>query len=151
MKIFATNKYAYFDYEILEKYEVGIVLYGSEVKSIKNNQIKLQGAYAIFSEGKLVLINGHISNYKFAYHGTNVDPLRNRILLMHKVELRKIFGKIQQKGLTLLPLKIYSNDKGYLKIELGLGKHKKLHDKKQVLKERDLDRQAQRDLKNYDE
>lgn len=147
MKIFATNKYAYFEYEIIQKYEVGIVLNGNEVKSIKNNQIKLQGAYAIFSDDNLMLINCHISSYKFAYHGMAYNPLANRQLLMHKNELRKLHGKIQQKGFTLLPLKIYSNEKGLLKLEIGLGKHKKLHDKKQLLKERDLDREARRELR----
>ena len=147
MKIFATNKYAYFEYEIIQKYEVGIVLNGNEVKSIKNNQIKLQGAYAIFVEKNLILINCHISPYKLAYHGMAYNPLANRYLLMHKTELHKIHSKIQQRGFTLLPLKIYSNEKGLLKLEIGLGKHKKLHDKKQILKERDLDREARRELR----
>jgi SsrA-binding protein len=148
MKIFATNKYAYFDYEITDKIEAGISLLGNEVKSIKNNQIKLQGAYVIFSDGILTLINCHISPYSLSYHGTAPNPLRNRVLLVHKTELRKLFGKVSQKGYALLPLKIYANERGYIKLEVGLGKHKKLHDKKQVLKERDLDREAKRDLKN---
>lgn len=148
MKILQTNKKAFFDYTVSDTIEVGIVLRGNEVKSIKNNLVKLQGAYAIISEGRLVLINCHISAYPFAYHGTYVDPLRNKFLLLHKAELRKITGKVQTRGFTLLPLKIYINNQGYIKLEIGLAKHKKLHDKKNILKERDLDRQAARELKD---
>lgn len=147
MKILATNKKAYFEYTILETIEVGIVLEGNEVKSIKNNQVKLQGAYAIVSSGQLILINCHISPYKFGYAGVTADPLRNRILLIHKMELSKLVGKMQQRGFVILPLKIYYNARGYIKLEVGLGKHKKLHDKKQLLKEKDLDREAKRELK----
>lgn len=147
MKVLATNKKAYFEYIISETLEVGIVLQGNEVKSIKNNQVKLQGAYAIISKNQLILINCHISAYKFSFIDSNTDPLRNKVLLLHKAELRKLIGKMQQRGFVLLPLKIYYNNRGYIKLEVGLGKHKKLHDKKQLLKERDLDRQAKRDLK----
>lgn len=147
MKILATNKKAYFEYTILETIEVGIVLEGNEVKSIKNNQVKLQGAYAIVSSGQLILINCHISAYKFGYAGVTADPLRNRVLLIHKMELSKLVGKMQQRGFVILPLKIYYNARGYIKLEVGLGKHKKLHDKKQLLKEKDLDRAAKRELK----
>jgi SsrA-binding protein len=147
MKTLATNKKAYFEYTILETLEVGIVLDGNEVKSIKNNQVKLQGAYAVVSDGKLILINCHISAYKFGYAGAVSDPLRNRILLIHKMELSKLVGKMQQRGFVILPLKIYYNARGYIKLEIGLGKHKKLNDKKQLLKEKDLDRAAKRELK----
>jgi SsrA-binding protein len=148
MKIIQTNKKAYFDYSIYETLEVGVALQGSEVKSIKNNLVKLQGAYVIVSDGQLVLINCHISHYPFAFHSIKLDPLRNRFLLLHKSELNKIIGKIQSKGFTLLPLKIYITSKSYIKIEIGLAKHKKLHDKKQLLKEKDLDREAKRELKD---
>lgn len=148
MKIIQTNKKAYFDYSIYETLEVGVALQGSEVKSIKNNLVKLQGAYVIVSDGKLVLINCHISHYPFAFHSIKLDPLRNRPLLLHKSELNKIIGKLQSKGFTLLPLKIYITSKSYIKIEIGLAKHKKLHDKKQLLKEKDLDREAKRELKD---
>jgi SsrA-binding protein len=147
MKILATNKKAYFEYTISETIEVGIALFGNEVKSIKNNLVKLQGAYAIITDNQLTLINCHISPYPFSYFGTQSDPLRNRILLLHKIELRKLIGKIQQRGFTLLPLKIYINNRGYIKLEIGVGKHKKLHDKKQLLKDKDLDRAAKRELK----
>jgi SsrA-binding protein len=148
MKILATNKKAYFEYAITQTLEVGIALFGNEVKSIKNNLIKLQGAYAIISDNQLVLINCHISPYSLAYFGTQSDPLRNRVLLLHKAELKKLIGLMQQRGYTLLPLKIYINNRGYIKLEIGIGKHKKLHDKKQLLKEKDLDREAKRELKD---
>jgi SsrA-binding protein len=148
MKILATNKKAYFEYAISETLEVGIVLFGNEVKSIKNNLIKLQGAYAIISDNQLILINCHVSAYPFSYHGTKCDVLRNRVLLLHKIQFKKLIGKMQQRGFTLLHLKIYINNKGYIKLEIGLGKHKKLHDKKQLLKEKDLDRTAKRELKD---
>ncbi len=147
MKILATNKKAYFEYAISETLEVGISLFGNEVKSVKNNLVKLQGAYAIISDNQLVLINCHISAYSLSYFGTQSDPLRNRVLLVHKIELKKLIGKIEQRGYTLLPLKIYINNRGYIKLEIGVGKHKKLHDKKQLLKDRDLDRVAKRELK----
>lgn len=148
MKIIQTNKKAYFDYSIYETLEAGISLEGSEVKSIKNNLVKLQGGYIILSDNKLVLINCHISHYPFAFQNKKIDPLRNRFLLVHKTELSRIAGKVQSKGFTLLPLKIYITPKGYIKIEIGLAKHKKLHDKKQLLKEKDLDREAKRELKD---
>lgn len=147
MKILATNKKAFFEYTILDTIEVGIVLFGNEVKSIKNNLIKLQGAYAIISDNQLILINCHISNYQLAYFGTETNPLRNRVLLLHKNELKKLIGKIQQRGCTILPLKVYINNKGLIKIEIGIGKHKKLHDKKELIKDRDLNRAAKRELK----
>lgn len=150
MKILQSNKKAYFDYTIYDTLEVGISLSGSEVKSIKNNLVKLQGAYVIASEGELILINCHITNYPLAFYNTKINPLRNRTLLLHKAEFKKICGKINAKGFTVLPLKIYLNPKGYIKLEIGLAKHKKLHDKKNLLKEKDLDRQAARELKEKD-
>lgn len=148
MKLLQSNKKAYFDYTIYETIEVGIALLGSEVKSIKNNLVKLQGAYAIISDGQLLLINCHVSAYTFTFSNIKINPLRNRNLLLHKSELKKIIGKIQTKGFTLLPLKIYINPRGYIKLEVGLAKHKKLHDKKNLLKEKDLDRESKRELKD---
>jgi SsrA-binding protein len=148
MKILQTNKKAYFDYHIYDTLEVGIALAGSEVKSVKSNLVKLQGAYVIISDHRMVLINCHISHYPFAFQSKKEDPLRNRFLLLHKSELEKIAGKIQSKGFTALPLKIYITTRGYIKLEIGLAKHKKLHDKKQLLKEKDLDREAKRELKD---
>ena len=149
MKLLAKNKKVYFDYEILETLSAGIVLSGSEVKAIKNNLIKLQGAYALIRENQALLLNCHISRYPFAYHGASLDPVRTRTLLLQRREIKKLVGKIQQKKLVLLPLKVFVSGKGLIKIELGLGKHKKLHDKKALLRDRDLSREARREIKEH--
>ena len=102
-----------------------------------------------FSGSKYKLLWGNFITkcLPFSYFGTQSDPLRNKVLLLHKIELKKLIGKIQQRGFTLLPLKIYINNRGYIKLEIGVGKHKKLHDKKQLLRDKDLDRAAKRELK----
>lgn len=147
MKIFAQNKKVFFDYSIDEKLEAGIVLNGNEVKSIKEGNVVLSGAYVLFSDGKIILINCKISKYKFSYKDSNLKEDRNRILLLKKNEIEKLSGKIARKSITILPLKFYENSKGIIKIEIGIGKHKKLVDKKKQLKEKDLDREAKRELK----
>jgi SsrA-binding protein len=149
MKSLATNKKAYFDYEILETFTAGVVLKGSEVKAIKSNLAKLQGAYALIRYNEALLLNCHISRYPFAYHGSTLDPVRTRVLLLQKREIKKLVGKIQQKKLVLLPLKVFISKKGLIKIELGLGKHKKLHEKKTLLRDRDLKREARREIKEH--
>ncbi len=146
MKIIATNKRAFFNYEILETMEAGIVLKGDEVKSVRDKQISINDAFATIHQGNLVLTNCHIAPYSHAY--TKGDTTRRpRRLLLHKRELNKLVGSISRKGLTLVPLKVYLNDRGYVKIELGLAKHKKSADKKQSLKERDIKREVARDIK----
>jgi SsrA-binding protein len=146
MKTFATNKKAFFEYEILDKFEAGIVLTGNEVKSIRNAEIRLTGSYAIISDGKLCIINFHITKYKFTYGNKDTDELRTRVLLVHKKELLKLVGQVATKGITLVPLKIYSNNRGFIKLEIGVAKHKKLYDRKKELKEKDLAREAKREL-----
>lgn len=147
MKILASNKKAYFEYAISEVYEAGIVLLGSEVKSVKSNLVKLDGSYAIIRNNIVSLLNCHITKYPLSYYGSQIDPVRTRILLFCKKEIRKLVGKVQQRGYTLIPLKIYINNKGFIKLELGLAKHKKLHEKKEIIKERDLKKQANREIK----
>jgi len=145
MKILATNRKAYHDYYILETYEAGIVLKGTEVKSAKQGRINLKDSYAKIENGEIYLINAHISPYT---HGNvyNHDPKRTRKLLMHKREIMKLYGKVKEKGLTLIPLKAYIKN-GKVKIELGLCKGKKKYDKRAEIRKRDLEREMRYEMK----
>jgi SsrA-binding protein len=142
MKILAQNKKAYHDYHIEATYEAGIMLLGTEVKSIKAGKINLRESYARFKGNELYLVGCHVSEYS---HGNinNHDPLRDRKLLLHKEELHKISGKITQKGLTLIPLKVYLKD-GLIKLEIGLAKGKKHYDKRESIKKREAEREIDR-------
>lgn len=142
----AQNKKAYYDYEILEKLEAGIVLKGQEVKSVKLGRMSLDGAYAIIRGGELYLLNAHIPPYQPANIHQHYDPARIRKLLLHKKELEKLYGQTAQKGLTLLPLRVYTKD-GFIKIELGLARHKKKRDKRELIKKRSAKREMSRALK----
>ena len=146
MKIIATNKKAHYDYEILDKLETGIVLKGDEVKSIREGHISINEAFATITGGKLTLINCNISPYSHAYSKED-NSRRTRILLAHKREINKLIGEISRKGLTLVPLKIYFNDKGYIKVEIGIAKHKNAASKKETIKERDIKRETERYVK----
>lgn len=145
IKMIARNKKARFNYEILETYEAGIVLQGTEVKSIRDGNINMNDTFAKFIEGELFVVNMHISQYK---HGNrfNHDVTRSRKLLLHKKELKKLHGKMVEKGLTLVPLKLYFN-KGLIKITLGLCKGKKLYDKRETIKKREEKIKLQRIIK----
>ncbi len=147
MKIVATNKKAYHDYFVEDTYEAGIVLVGSEVKSIRQGAVNLRDSFAIVKNGEIWLIGAHISPYKMGSY-FNVDPTRTRKLLLNRVEINKLIGKVQQKGFTLVPLKIYFKD-SLVKIELGLCKGKELFDKRETLKRREEDRKMERILKEY--
>ncbi len=147
VKIIAKNKKAYFDYIIEDKFEAGISLVGSEVKSIRAGHISLGDAFAKFSDDRnpeLYMINAHIAEYAWA-NRNNHDPLRPRKLLMHKRELAKISQALERQGLTLIPLAVYLKN-GRIKIELGLGKGKKNYDKRESLKQKT----AQRDMERGD-
>lgn len=146
MKIIATNKKAFHDYEILATYEAGIVLTGDEVKSIRNGKLSLSDAFATIHEGEVNIINLFIETYSHAYSKAK-DPRRSRKLLLKKREIRKLIGDISKRGLTLIPLKMYFNDKGYLKVEIGLAKHKSAPSKKRELKEKDIKRATEREMK----
>ncbi len=146
MKLITKNKKAYFDYEILETMEVGIVLTGDEVKSIRNKQISLAESFATLHQGEVNLINCHIAPYSHAYFKKDVSR-RTRKLLLKRKEINKLIGDISRKGLTLVPLKVYINNRGYIKLELGLAKHKKSRDKKKELRERDIKRETDRELR----
>ncbi|MDP3041625.1 MAG: SsrA-binding protein SmpB [Candidatus Omnitrophota bacterium] len=143
----ATNRKAYRDYELLESFECGIELKGSEVKSLRAAKINLNDSFARFEEGEIFLYNAHISHYAQASY-LNVDPDRHRKLLLHKQQIERINGKLTQKGLTLIPLKIYFNGRGFVKIELALCKGKKLYDKRQTVKRRETDKLLRRIIKD---
>jgi SsrA-binding protein len=143
------NKHATFDYEILEKYEAGLALLGHEVKSVKAGQISLKGAFVTVKSApqpELFLINANITKYKQAGPLLHHDPLRSRKLLMHKREIDSLIGKLQQKGLTLVPLRVYTKA-NRVKLEFGVGRGKKQYDKRESIKKRDSDREIRRILK----
>jgi SsrA-binding protein len=148
MKIIAQNKKAYFDYEITETLEAGVVLTGDEVKALRAGHVRLVGSYATIHDGELFIINCHITPYEKAYRQREDLATRSRKLLIHRRELNRLVGDISQKGVTIIPLKIYFNNRNKVKIELGIGKHKKAVSKKATIKERDIKRQTQRELKN---
>ena len=143
----ATNRKAHRDYEVLESLECGIELKGSEVKSLRAAKINLNDSFARFEGPEIFLYNAHISHYAQASY-LNVDPDRHRKLLLHKQQLERINGKLTQKGLTLIPLKIYFNDRGFANIELGLCKGKKLYDKRESVKRRETDKLLRRVIKD---
>lgn len=149
MKFITKNKKAFFEYEILEKIEAGIVLTGDEVKSIRAGHVSLMGAYATFHKGELFLLNCNISPYGQAFEKRDDLATRTRKLLLHRRDLDKLAGDVSKKGITIVPLSIYLSQRGLIKVELGVAKHKKAADKKKALKERDIKRETQRELKKY--
>ncbi len=146
-RLVATNKKAYHDFFIEETFEAGIQLVGSEVKSIRLGGINLKDSYAYIKNGEIILSNVHISPYKMGSY-FNVDPRRDRRLLMHKREIDKLRGKIEQKGYTLVATKVYFKN-SLIKIEIALAKGKELHDKRDALKEKQQKREVLRELANY--
>lgn len=137
-----SNRRARFEYEILDSYEAGIVLKGSEVKSLRAGKANLQDSYAVVKNGEVWLLNMHISPYEQA-NQFNHDPIRTRKLLLNKSEIAKLHAKTNEKGLTLVPLKLYFKH-GMAKIELGIAKGKQLHDKRESIKSRDVEREMRR-------
>ncbi len=146
-KSILTNRKAYRDYEVLETLECGIELRGSEVKSLRSGRVDLNDSFARIDKLEVFLYNAHISHYTQASY-LNVETDRPRRLLLHKREIERIDGKLAQKRLTLIPLKIYFNDRGFVKIELGLCRGKKLYDKRESIKRRETDMQIRREIKN---
>ncbi|YAI81855.1 MAG: SsrA-binding protein SmpB [cyanobacterium endosymbiont of Rhopalodia sterrenbergii] len=148
IKIISNNRKARFLYEILETYEAGIALVGTEVKSIRAGKVNLADGYALIQKGEAWLLNVNISPYQASSQYFNHDPRRSRKLLLHRKEINQLIGKIEQKGLTLVPLKIYF--KGSLvKVSLGLGRGKKLHDKRETIKRRQDEREISRAMKQH--
>ena len=141
-KIIATNKKAFQNYFLLERWECGIILKGSEVKSLRSSGVNFTDSFAHVEGSEILLYNLHINSYVQASY-LNVEPVRPRKLLLHKREISKIAGQVQ-KGLTLIPTKIYFNKRGFAKVEIALGKSKKLHDRREDIKKRDVDREMKR-------
>lgn len=148
MKIISQNKKGRFDYEVLSTIEAGIVLIGDEVKALRAGHINLTGSFAVVTGGELFLLNCHITPYDKAFQKNEDAASRTRKLLVHRRELNKLIGEVSQKGLTLVPLKIYFNKRSKVKLEIGLCKHKKAAGKKRELKEQDIKRETSRELKD---
>ncbi|MBN8879929.1 MAG: SsrA-binding protein SmpB [Chitinophagaceae bacterium] len=140
------NRSAYHEYFIDAKYEAGMVLQGTEVKSIRGGKVSFNDSYCLLHQGEIWVKSLHIAEYS---HGNlnNHDPLRDRKLLLQKKEIRKIEAKLKEKGYTIVPLRIYFNDKNLVKIEIGLAKGKKLHDKRESIKQKDVEREMKRYLR----
>ncbi len=147
-KIVADNRQARYLYEILETYEAGLVLQGTEVKSVREGKANLKDGYALLRNGEAWLLNVHISPHVTTSEYFNHDPRRTRKLLLHRQELRKLIGKVEQKGLTLVPLKLYLK-RGLVKVTIGLARGKKIHDKREDLKRKETKRDIERALKNF--
>jgi len=145
-KLLATNRKAYHEYFILDKLEAGLVLMGTEVKSIREARINLKESYAAVKGGEAFLFDCHISPYS---HGNreNHEPTRTRKLLLHRQEIKKLIGKTQEKGLTLVPLRVYLR-RGKIKLELGVARGKKLYDKRETERKKDSDREARAAVKS---
>jgi SsrA-binding protein len=146
-KLVAENRKARYNYEIVDKIEAGLVLTGSEVKSLRVGKATIAESYASAEGGELFLINAHIAEYRGAAREGHA-PKRPRKLLLHAREVGRLLGAIQRDGMTLVPLRLYFNARGIAKIQLGLGRGKKLHDKRQTEKKRDWDRQKSRILRD---
>ena len=141
------NRRARHEYHILETFEAGIILFGPEVKSIRLGQANLAEAHCIIRNERILLVGCHISAYKPAAQNNPGDPARTRELLLHKREIDRLTGKLKEKGLALVPLKLYFNARNFIKIEIGLARGKKMHDKRRDMKERDIKRDLQRRYK----
>jgi SsrA-binding protein len=143
----ARNKKARFDYEIVENFEAGIVLVGSEVKSLRQKKASIQEAYARIKNGEIFLTGMNIAIYEMA-NRFNHEPVHDRKLLLHRHEIKRLTGKVQEKGFTLIPLRLYFKN-GKVKVELGLARGKAKYDKRRDIQQRDVDREIQREWKNY--
>lgn len=147
MKIIAQNKKAFHEYDVLEHLEAGIQLTGDEVKALRAGHLSLVGSFATIHDGQLFLLNAHITPYSHAYTKSDEAARRTRKLLIHRRELINIIAQIARKGVTVIPLKMYFNEKGKVKVDLGICKHKKAHGIKAELKERDIERETRRELR----
>lgn len=144
-KIICQNKKARHDFHIVDTYEAGLVLKGSEVKSCRSARANLKDGYARIKNGEIFLINSHISPYTHA-NQLNHDPLRERKLLFHKREIKKLYGKIRERGFSLIPLKMYFKN-GKVKVEMAVAKGKRLHDKREDIKRKDFAREVERNFR----
>ena len=149
MQVIANNKKAFFQYFIIEKIEAGIQLYGDEVKSLRTGKVSIQEAYAETNKGELFLINADIAGYEKTFYKTKSEAKRIRKLLVRKKDIKRLQGKVEREGMTIIPLKIYFNNRGLAKIEIAIAKGKKLYDKREDKKKKDWNIQQKRLLKNY--
>lgn len=145
MKLLAKNRRAHFEYELLERFTAGISLMGSEVKSLRDGRVNLQDGYVAFEAGDAFLVGVHISPYQNAGYSQH-EPTRRRKLLLHKRELRRLHGKVTEKGLTIVPIAI-GIEGNWIKVELALARGKKLHDKRETVRRREMDREAEAAIK----
>ncbi len=148
IKVVTQNKKARHEYEILEKYEAGIVLQGSEVKALRAGRANLNDSYCRFIKGELYLLNAHIGHLDTTNKHFAKDDRAPRKLLLHKKELDKLYGKVSKDGLTIVPLMIYFNERNLAKVSIALARGKKLHDKRETLKRRTLEKEAKMAMKN---
>ena len=148
MKNLATNRKAFFDYEIIEKYEVGIILLGSEVKSVKNGKVSLKESFISIKDKKVIWKQGYI-DIPLTVVFDRPSETRERTLLLNKSEINKLEKNVSLNGLTIVPLNIYLNDKNKIKMEIALARGKKLYDKREDLKNKDLKRESEQNIKNF--
>ena len=146
-KVNIKNRKASFEYQFIDKYVAGIMLLGTEIKSIRNNQANISDAHCVFMEEELFVKNLHIAEYS---HGgkSNHEPKRARKLLLNRQELNKMIGKVKEKGMSIIPIRLFINDKGKAKLEIALAKGKKIYDKRESIKEKDLKRDIAREQSN---
>lgn len=149
MKVMAKNKKALFDFHILEQFEAGIELKGSEVKAIRASRLNLKDSFVRIIKGEAFLLDAHISHLETTHSYYKPNERRARKLLLHKKQINRLLGKVSQEGLTIVPLMLYFNQANRVKVEIALAKGKNLHDKRESLKKKILDREAQSALKDY--
>jgi SsrA-binding protein len=148
-KVIARNKKAFHDYEILEKYEAGIVLKGSEVKAIRMGRVNLKDSFVRIIKSEAYLLNAHISYLDTTNPHFKPNERRDRKLLLHRKEIDKLLGKVSKESLTIVPLSLYLTSKNIIKVEIALAKGKQLHDKREALKRKEADREARAAMKKY--
>jgi len=145
----AKNKKAWFDYEIIEKFEAGLVLKGSEVKAIRLKRVNLKDSFIRFVKGEAILFNAHIAKLETTHHYYQHEERGSRKLLLHKKQIEKMIRAVERDGYTVVPLQLYFNDRNLVKVQIGIARGKKEHDKRASLKEKDMKRDVQRALKEY--
>lgn len=143
-KVVTVNRKVPHNFEILETYEAGIVLKGCEVKSIREGKIDIKDAYCVVRNGEVFLVNCRIADYEKSSSHTKVSPDRDRKLLLHKSEIKRLYGKMSERGYVLKPTKVYFNERGFAKVEIALCKYKKVYDRREEIKKRELDRELLR-------
>ena len=145
-KVNIKNRKASFEYQFIEKFVAGIMLVGTEIKSIRHNQANISDAHCIFIDNELFVKNLHIAEYNYCSY-TNHLPKRQRKLLLNRQELSKMHGKVKEKGMTIIPIRLFINEKGKAKLEIALAKGKKIYDKRESIKKKDMERQIEREKK----